>query len=45
MISRKGSANGLIENPYRFHRKNTLVITKQEKTCIMQMVSVKKRKQ
>ena len=31
MITRKGSANGLIENPYRFHRKNTLVITKHGK--------------
>ena len=23
------SANGLLENPYRFHRKNTLLVTKR----------------
>ena len=26
---RKMSANGLLENPYRFHRKNTLLVTKR----------------
>ena len=26
---RKMSATGLLENPYRFHRKNTLLVTKR----------------